>query len=91
MANQLVYANNLQRGHHHENHDHDHTHDHEGENHSHSHSADSHGHSHDEQNEEGHSHTSGQQLRTNNEGLVEVKLPEDGIYYPYHSHGQCRE
>lgn len=61
LANQLVYANHLSKGHHHDNHDHDH--------------------SHDESNIEGHSHTDGQQLRTNNEGVVEVALQEDGIYY----------
>ena len=46
--------------------------------HTHKHSDHDHKHENDG---ESHSHTSGQQLRTNNQGVVEVKLPEDGIYY----------
>jgi len=46
--------------------------------HLHDHSEHDHKHAHDG---ESHTHTSGQQLRTNNLGIVEVKLPEDGIYY----------
>ncbi len=30
---------------------------------------------------EAHTHTSGQQLRTNDQGIVAVNLPEEGIYY----------
>jgi len=33
------------------------------------------------QTEEAHTHTSGQQLRTNNQGIVTVNLPKEGIYY----------
>ena len=62
--------------------DHTHEHEHDGEPHSHDHSHDEveHSHSHDTDKEE-HSHTNGQQLRTNNNGIVMVDLPEDGIYY----------
>ncbi len=38
-------------------------------------------HTHNSESEGGHSHTSGQQLRTNDEGIVSINLPEDGIYY----------
>jgi len=46
----------------------------------HDHSHDTHGHAHTKK-EESHSHTQGQQLRTNDNGVVEVKLPAEGIYY----------
>ncbi|WP_418499076.1 DUF4198 domain-containing protein [Flagellimonas sp.] len=38
-------------------------------------------HTHDPEAQEGHTHTSGQQLRTNDQGMVMVDLTEDGIYY----------
>ncbi len=62
--------------------------------HKHSHSSDGHGHSHDHphssdkqehsqkpKKEETHTHTSGQQLLTNEQGIVSVDLPEDGVYF----------
>ena len=60
-----------------------HSHKHEGKKHSHKHKHGDGKHSHDNksQTEETHTHTSGQQLRTNDQGIVLVKLPEDGIYY----------
>ncbi len=43
------------------------------------------GHSHGDESDahdgESHTHTSGQQLRTNDQGMVMVDLPEDGLYY----------
>lgn len=50
-------------------HDHDHGHSHD----------DEHKHSHDDADD--HTHTGNQQLRTNDQGMVTVNLPEDGIYY----------
>ncbi|WP_430966744.1 DUF4198 domain-containing protein [Spongiimicrobium sp. 2-473A-2-J] len=38
-------------------------------------------HSHNSEKAESHTHTSGQQLRSNDQGVVVVDLPEDGIYY----------
>ena len=46
-------------------------------NHSHTHD---HHHEHDSKIEK-HTHTDGQKIRTNEEGIIEVDLPEDGIYY----------
>ncbi len=67
LSNQLVYAKHIKSTH---GHSHDeHTHEHDGSSHSHSHGG------------EEHTHTDGQQLRTNNRGIVQVDLPEDGIYY----------
>ena len=40
-----------------------------------------HEHIHQSKSEEKHIHTGGQQLRTNDQGIVSVDLPEDGIYY----------
>ncbi|MEM9329402.1 MAG: hypothetical protein AAGA85_27325, partial [Bacteroidota bacterium] len=81
LPNQLVYADyitsaNSQHDHEHEGEEH--SHEHEGEEHSHDHDGEEHSHEHDG---EEHTHTSGQQLRTNDQGIVEVDLPEDGIYY----------
>ena len=45
-------------------------------NHAHAHYDDKHKHD-----GEAHTHTSGQQLRTNDQGIVTVDLPQDGIYY----------
>lgn len=67
-------------------HSHDHkenyTQDHQGDKalHSHKHS-DEENHTHDTKAEESHIHTSAQQLRTNDQGIVSVDLPEDGMYY----------
>jgi len=44
----------------------------------HSHESNNKTHSHTEEN---HSHTAGHQLRTNDQGVLTVDLPEDGIYY----------
>ena len=81
LANQLVYANYVasKDGHNHEqSHSHDggevHTHE---QNHD---SIDEHEHSH----EEGaapHQHTSGDQLRTDDNGILTVTLAADGIWY----------
>ena len=46
--------------------------------HGHSHS---HGHEHDHDSEEGHSHDSADQLRTNENGIVKMKISEDGRWY----------
>jgi len=92
LANELVYANYVPTGHDHlseehqhgsEAHTHSEGHKHEGEDHSNDddHAEDGHPHSHDAQTAESHTHTSGQQLRTNEQGIVTVDLPEDGIYY----------
>jgi hypothetical protein len=68
LPKQLVYADYI-----HSAHGHSHSgHTHEDGAHSHTHSSDS---------GEAHSHTGGQQLRTNDQGMVMVSLPEDGIYY----------
>lgn len=69
--------------------EHSHEHEHDGEKHSHEHEHDgekhSHAHTHTDaehdHKHESHTHTSGQQLRTNDQGKVLVDLPEDGIYY----------
>lgn len=73
LANQLVYADYIKVSH---NHDHGHDHKHDGHEHSHD---DEHKHSHDDGDD--HTHTANQQLRTNDQGMVTVNLPEDGIYY----------
>lgn len=76
LPNQLVYAHRLKPASAHAHHDHSHGHSHD---HSHDH-ADQHGHQ-QEASDEGHRHPSGDQLRTNDQGIVSVNLPEDGIYY----------
>ncbi|MEM9833509.1 MAG: DUF4198 domain-containing protein [Bacteroidota bacterium] len=79
LSNQLVYADYLSTGH---SHSHgDHSHEHDGETHSHDHTHDDGDHEHAPESGEAHTHTSGQQLRTNNQGIAAVDLPEDGIYY----------
>ena len=74
LTNQLVYADHIKS---------DNTHDQQG--HSHNHQEEGHSHAHKGDSEaasaEGHTHTSGQQLRTNAEGVVNVNLPEEGVYY----------
>lgn len=47
----------------------------------HNHSHGDHSHNHDMEHDEDHSHTGGQELKTNENGLVTVTLPNDGIYY----------
>ncbi|MEO0504691.1 MAG: DUF4198 domain-containing protein [Bacteroidota bacterium] len=95
LPNQLVYADYIPTSHTHEHSDHEHHHDEDGHSHehgekghahdhdgnTHSHGEETHHHHDDSEATEGHTHTSGQQLRTNSQGLVLVKLPEDGIYY----------
>lgn len=83
LPNQLVYANYIEsihahahEGHNHAHDDHDHGHDHD-----HAHADEGHNHGEDAAEEDEHTHTSGQQLRTNAEGVVSVNLPADGIYY----------
>ena len=78
LTNQLVYADHISSSH-----SQNHSHSHDGEEHSHSHSHDDSNHSHDHESDSGesHTHTSGQKLRTNDQGMVTVDLPEDGIYY----------
>lgn len=84
-------ASDSKNDHHKHEHEHKHKHkkdkrkhDHDGKEHSHKHE---HGkgkhHEHDDtsESEEEHTHTNGQQLRTNDQGVVTVELPEDGIYY----------
>ncbi|MFP2996941.1 DUF4198 domain-containing protein [Spongiivirga sp. MCCC 1A20706] len=53
----------------------------QGHSHSQEHSHGEQTHSHDSPEDGGHTHTSGQQLRTDEDGKVFVNLPEDGIYY----------
>ena len=65
LANQLVYADHVIKGHSHSHDDHGHHHEH----------------NHDHDHNDGHTHTSGQQLRTNDQGIVTMDLPEDGIYF----------
>ena len=81
VSNQLVYADHLHN--HDKSHEHGHSHSHDGGEHAHDHKHDdgSHGHSHDTRKEDTHTHTSGQQLSTNDNGIVVVDLPEDGTYY----------
>ncbi|NKI30458.1 DUF4198 domain-containing protein [Croceivirga thetidis] len=83
LSNQLVYADYIKSTHSHSHHTHEHdshghSHD-DGHSHDEEHSHEGHTHSHDS--DEGHTHTSGQKLRTNEKGMVNVNLPEDGIYY----------
>lgn len=77
LPNQLVYADYIKSPH-------AHSHEHDGTTAEHSHDHD---HPHDDsehhqsQSAEAHTHTHGQKLRTNDQGMVTVNLPEDGIYY----------
>ncbi|WP_373517581.1 DUF4198 domain-containing protein [Pricia sp.] len=85
LADQLVYTGYEETGHGHS-HDHD-----QKEDTDHSHNNDvgeantaEHGHSHGqyhEETEEDHQHTSGTQLRTDSNGIVNIKLKADGIWY----------
>ncbi|TVZ14210.1 DUF4198 domain-containing protein [Maribacter sp. MAR_2009_72] len=80
LTNQVVYANVESN---------DHTHTSNGEKHEHNnnhndeHATD--GHSHDTESnsisDEGHTHDLGQKLRTDDDGIVTIDLPKDGIYY----------
>lgn len=76
LTNQLVIAQHkASQGHTHSNE----THTHEGTQEAHHHGEDTH--THDAQTTAGHTHTEGQQLRTDTNGIVQVHLPEDGAYY----------
>ncbi len=81
LSNQLVYANYIAHAHTHNDHSHGHSHDGDKHSHDHAHGDDDHHHSHSSEGEAAHTHTGGQQLRTNDQGMVQVNLPEDGIYY----------
>ncbi len=92
LANQLVYAehkdtNYSLTGDEHD-HDHDHDHDHGEDDHNHDdhnhdgHDHDDHNHDHDgDHDHDDHSHAGGKELRTNEQGIVTIKLPHDAIYY----------
>ena len=71
LSNQLVYADYIINDQAHTHGKHGHSHD----------SKKEHEHNSDNGHAEGHSHTSGQQLRTDDLGIVTVDLPADGIYY----------
>ncbi len=75
LANQLVYADYKPAAHGHS-HDAGSDHSHDGE---HSHDGGE-PHNHDEQGEN-HTHTAAQKLTTDNDGVVELKLTHDGIWY----------
>jgi len=62
---------------------HTHEHEHEGKTHSHEHNPDDKDHTHSQASKpkNGHTHTQGEELRTNENGIVTLSLPEDGIYY----------
>jgi len=49
--------------------------------HMHDHDDQEHTHTHDSKTDSGHTHAQHQQLRTNENGIVTLGLPEDGIYY----------
>lgn len=74
LANQLVYADYIRSANAHT-HDHEHSHEHTHE------GQETHEHEHRHDEEHNHTHTSGQQLRTDEQGILTVNLPEDGIYY----------
>lgn len=83
LSNQLVYADYLTSTHAHTHSDHSHDHEQNGKDHSHdhAHTDGEDNHAHKSETEEAHTHTGGQQLRTNEQGIVTVDLPETGIYY----------
>jgi uncharacterized GH25 family protein len=83
LSNQLVHADYIKsiHAHTHSDHNHDQAQDGKEHSHDHAHTDAEHNHDHESQPKEAHVHTSGQQLRTNEQGIVLVNLPEDGIYY----------
>jgi len=81
LSNQLVFADYIPSAQAHTHSDQSHEHEHEGEKHSHDHAHSTTEQEHSHESAEVHTHTSGQQLRTNEQGVVRVNLPEDGIYY----------
>lgn len=97
LANQLVYADYIKVEHSHDHGGHAHSHEHAHDEHGHAHDekehahdhrdkdhshkkGDTHSHQHDHDGKS-HSHERGTQLRTNDQGIVNVEFPEDGIYY----------
>ncbi len=73
-----------EKTHSHENTDTDHTHGDETHTHSNERATDNSAHEHSHEGEEEnvtHTHTTGQELRTNEEGIVDVNLTNDGIWY----------
>ncbi len=80
LPNQLVYADYIKNNDTHSHGDHSHEHKHDNKKHTHSHDSE-HQHSHKSNSGEAHTHTNGQQLRSNDQGLVTVNLPEEGVYY----------
>ncbi|WP_350290141.1 DUF4198 domain-containing protein [uncultured Croceitalea sp.] len=77
LANQLVYAD-------YKNPKNSHSHNalKAGEEHGHSHDGEVNSHTHEsKESEESHTHTSGQKLRTNEEGIIKTHLFADGIWY----------
>lgn len=81
LSHQLVYADYIKSAHGHTHNDQSHEHDGESHSHAEAHADEEHNHSPDSQMDATHTHISGQQLRTNDQGMVTVDLPEDGIYY----------
>ncbi|MEL6593228.1 MAG: DUF4198 domain-containing protein, partial [Bacteroidota bacterium] len=77
LPNQLVYVDHIHGNHGHSHHDHDHDHAHDDHDHDHDHAHDEHDHDSDE----AQTHTSGQSLRTDAQGMINVNLPAEGIYY----------
>jgi hypothetical protein len=76
LSNQLVYANYIKTEHTHAHDAHSHSHEHW-----HAHKQEEQSHSHDSHTQNNHTYKQGQQLRTDEKGMVSVELPEDGIYY----------
>jgi uncharacterized GH25 family protein len=82
LPNQLVYADYIRSTLAHTHGEHSHSHEHDGTAHSHDHAHDDENdHTHQPTEVAAHTHTRGQQLRTNDQGIATVDLPEDGIYY----------
>ncbi len=78
LADQFVYAEHVpSSGHTHDGSTHDH--DHSTEDHAHDGTASDH--NHDNNSAGDHTHASGQQMKTDQNGVVNVELPEDGVYY----------
>ncbi len=82
LPKQLVYADYIQSTPSHSHSAQNQEHEHDGQTHAHEHAdGDAPQHTHKSQGGEEHSHTGGQQLRTNAQGIVTLDLPHEGIYY----------
>ena len=81
LPGQLVYADYIKSAHTQAQKDHSHEEDGKKRSHEHNHDDGKHSHADNSKSGEVHMHTSGQQLRTNDQGIVFINLPEDGIYY----------